>query len=393
MQTTRAHRRGLGERTVAVGPWSTDALTAALLVLRVVVLLTVIADVPHFPSSAADRFHDIAHAAGTPYRDVAVEYPIGELALIELVGGWSAGVARALLAVVAFGADLLAFACVLAGWGRDASRRYLLAGAPLLIFLYRRSDLVAVALAVAGVVLIRREAERRGGVLLGLAVLSKLWPAVLLPMLLLARRTRALWAAIVTIAAGVAGWLALGGPDGVRQVVSLRGASGWELESTVGAVVWPLTGEYRYEQGANRTGEIPGWARICLAVLLVLGLAIVWWRGRHAQVDPAGGPALAAVATLLVLSPVFSPQYVAWLLPWAAIASLDSRRLFRLAVVPCVITGAILTVWYLDVAIGRPANQAVMILRNASVVLIPLAWLVGDRFGGRPRAAGPADGV
>jgi hypothetical protein len=372
-------------RTLAVGPWSTDVLTAALLLLRVVVVLTVITDVPHFPSAAATRFHDIAHTAGTPYRDVAVEYPIGELGLIEVVGRWSAGLTRALLALVAFGADLVAFACVLSGWGREAARRYLLLGAPLLVFVYRRSDLVAVALAVAGVVLVRREASRRGGALLGLAVLSKLWPAVLLPMLVVMRRTRALWAAAVTIAAGLAGWLALGGLEGVRQVVSLRGASGWELESTVGSVVWPLTNEYRYQQGANRTGEIPGWARVALAVLLLLGLAAVWWRARRAEVDPAGGPALAAVAVLLVLSPVFSPQYVAWMLPWAAVASLDARRLFRLAAVPCVITGGILTLWYLDVAIGRPANQAVMILRNVSVLLIPLAWLLGDRVGRRHR--------
>jgi hypothetical protein len=350
----------------------------------VVVVIAVIADVPHFPSSTATRFHDIAHAAGTPYRDVAVEYPIGELALIELVGRWSVGLTRALLGLVAFGADLGAFAAVMAGWGREAARRYLLLGTPLLIFVYRRSDLVAVALAAAGVVWARREAARRGGALLGLAVLSKLWPAVLLPMLLIARRTRALWAAVVTIAAGAAGWLALGGVEGVRQVVSLRGASGWELESTVGAVVWPLTDQYRYEQGANRTGEIPLWARAALAVLLVLGLAAVWWRARRARVDPAGAPALAAVATLLVLSPVFSPQYVAWLLPWAAVASLDARRMFRLAAVPCVVTGGILALWYLDVAIGRPANQAVMVLRNASVLLIPLAWLLDDRLGQGP---------
>ena len=181
-------------RTVAVGPWSTDVLTAALLLLRVVVVVTVIAGVPHFPSAAATRFHEIAHAAGTPYRDVAVEYPIGELGLIEIVGRWSAGIARALLGLVAFGADLAAFACVLSGWGREAARRYLLLGAPLLVFVYRRSDLVAVALAVAGVVLVRREASRRGGALLGLGVLSKLWPAVLLPILVLMRRTRALWA-------------------------------------------------------------------------------------------------------------------------------------------------------------------------------------------------------
>jgi glycosyl transferase family 87 len=374
MQATTEVRGGWGERRIAVGPWSTDLVTAGLLILRVAVLISVVADAPRFPSSAATRFYEIAHAPGVIYRDVTVEYPIGELVLIQAVGSWSLGIARALLALVAFGADLATFACVAAGWGREAARRYLLLGAPLLVFIYRRSDLVAVALVLGGIVASRRGREGRGGVLMGLGVLAKLWPAVVLPALVLRRHVRALRASAVTVAAGVVGWLALGGVEGIRQVVSLRGALGWELESTVGAVVWPLTGDYRYEHGANRTGSIPGWARAAMVLLLVLGLAAVWWRAAHTSLDPAGAPALVAVALLLVVSPVFSPQYVAWLVPWATIASLDARRLARLTVPPVALTGAILALWYLDVDIGRPVNQILMILRNLAVLLIPAAW-------------------
>jgi hypothetical protein len=367
------------------GAWRpADPLTVALLILRVAVLISVIVDVPHFPSSAATRFHELAHLPGAPYRDFTVEYPIGELALITAIGGWSLGIARALLALVAFGADLVAFACLAAGWGREVARRYLLVGAPLLVFIYRRSDLLAVALAAGGMLACRRGREIRGGALLGLGVLAKLWPAVLLPALVLQRRARSLAAAAVTAAAGLAGWLALGGPDGIRQVVSLRGAAGWELESTVGAVVWPIVGDYRFEQGANRTGSIPGWARLVMAALLIAGLAAVWWRARRAQVDPVGPPALVAIAILLVLSPVLSPQYMAWLLPWAAISSLDAPRLARAAAVPVVLTGAILAAWYLDVHLGRPANQTLMILRNVSLLALPILWFVGEVGGRRP---------
>ena len=387
MQATAETRGGRGERRIAVGRWSGEVVTAGLLVLRLVVMVSVAIDVPHFPSSTAARFHEIAHAPGVPYRDVDIEYPVGELVLIHAVGAWSLGITQALLAVVAFGADIVAFACLSAGWGREAARRYLLLGAPLLVFIYRRSDLVAVALAVGGILASRRGREARGGSLLGLGVLSKLWPAVLLPVLVLLRRTTSLWASVVTVAAGVVGWLALGGVEGIRQVVSLRGAVGWELESTVGAVVWPLTGDHRYEQGANRTGAIPGWARVAMAVLLVLGLALVWWRAAHRTVDPAGVPALVAVAMLLVLSPVLSPQYVSWLVPWAAIASLDVPRIARLAVPPVAITGGILALWYLDVHIGRPANQTLMILRNLTLLLIPVVWFVD---GIRDRRGSPA---
>jgi hypothetical protein len=360
-----------------------DPFTVALLILRVVVLISVIAVVPHFPSSAATRINELAHLPGTPYRDFTVEYPIGELALITAIGGWSLGVARALLAVVAFGADLATFACLAAGWGREVARRYLLIGAPLLVFIYRRSDLLAVALAAGGMLACRRGRDVRAGALLGLGVLAKLWPVVLLPALVIQRRARSLAAACATAAAGVAAWLWLGGVDGIRQVLSLRGAVGWELESTIGAVVWPVVGDYRFEQGANRTGSIPGWARVAMLVLLIAGLAAVWWRARSVPMDPAGAPALVAVAILLVLSPVLSPQYMAWLLPWAAIASLDAPRLARTAVLPVAITGAILAAWYLDLHLGRPVNQTLMIVRNLSLLVVPGLWFMGATRGGR----------
>jgi hypothetical protein len=388
MRATDEVRPREGGRGVRIGPRSADLVTVGLLLLRLVVVVSVVADLPHFPSSTATRFFEIAHAAGTPYRDVAVEYPIGELLVIEAVGGWSLGIARALLAVVAFGSDLAVFACLVAGWGREVARRYLLLGAPLLFFIYRRSDLVAVALATAGMLAIRRARQVPAGILLGLGFLSKLWPAVLLPVLALRRSARASWAAAATVAAGLAAWLGLGGADGIRQVVSLRGASGWELESTVGAVVWPIVGAYRFEQGANRTGSIPGWARVALGVLLILGLAAVWWRASRSDLDPAGAPSLVAVAILLALSPVLSPQYVAWLLPWAAICWLDTPRLARAAAAAVGITGAILAVWYLDVHIGRPANQTVMILRNLAVLAIPALWFAGAHL----RPAAPASG-
>jgi hypothetical protein len=358
------------------GPAAADVLTWVLLGLRVAVLLSVAFDVPHFPSSTAARFQQIAHAGGVPYRDVPLEYPIGELVVIRAVAAGSLGATRVLIACVAFVSDVVAYALVRFGRGRVVALRYLALGTPLLVFIYRRTDLLAVALAVAGAMAVERGRERSGGALFAGAILAKLWPAVLLPALVVRDRARALRAAIVVSAVGVATWVLVGGPDAVRQVVTLRGADGWEIESTVGAVVWPLTGEYRYEQGANRTGAMPPWARIAFVVLLIAGLAAVWWRASRSPADPFGAPALAAVATLLVLSPVLSPQYLVWLVPWAAMSFDDDARLSRLAAVPVVITGAFMTLWYLDVAIGRPANQTVMIVRNAALLVVPVTYLL-----------------
>jgi hypothetical protein len=357
------------------GPAAADVLTWLLLGLRVAVLLSVAFDVPHFPSSTAARFHQIAHTGGVPYRDFPLEYPIGELGVIRAVAAGSLGATRVLIACVALVSDFATYVLLRFGRGRAVALRYLALGTPLLVFIYRRTDLLAVALAVAGAMAVERGRERSGGALFAGAILTKLWPVVLPPALVVRERAQALRMTVVVSAVGVATWVLIGGPGAVRQVVSLRGAEGWEIESTVGAVVWPLTGEYRYEQGANRTGAMPPWARIALAVLLIAGLAAVWWRASRSTADPFGAPALAAVATLLVLSPVLSPQYLAWLVPWAAIASLDDARLARLATVPVVITGAVMTLWYLDVAIGRPANQTVMIVRNVALLVVPLTYL------------------
>jgi hypothetical protein len=65
-----------------------------------------------------------------------------------------------------------------------------------------------------------------------------------------------------------------------------------------------------------------GWQVTVLRLAAVALIAAVWVTASRA-VDPRGGPALASVAILIVLAPVLSPQYVAWLLPWASIAAAE----------------------------------------------------------------------
>jgi Glycosyltransferase family 87 len=370
------------ERAVVNETRDADALARprldeiGLVALRVVAVITVIVGVPHFPDAAAERFVQIAHAAGLPWRDSPVEYAFGDWLVIRAVGWGSVATARALLGVVAFTADLVAWRAVAYGWGRAAAVRYLWLGAPLLISIYRRSDLVAVALAALGLALALRGRERAGGVTLGASILVKAWPLVISPALAIERRSRALTTAAIAVATGLVGWLLLGGTDALRQVGMFRGATGWELESTIGAVVWAVTGNHRFEAGANRTGTVPGAAPPLLLLATLAVVTAIWLVARRrTDTTSAGPPALAAVAALLVFAPVFSPQYVVWLLPWAAIAGGDGRRWTRLASVPVILTGTLATLWYLDVDLGPGLNQLVLIVRNLSVLAIPIVWL------------------
>ena len=293
--------------------WSrSPAATRSLVLVRVVVLVSVLAGVPSYPSAAATRYRDIARSTGTPYRDHEVEFAPGELAIAELVGRSAPSTARILLAFLAFAGDLGAFLALRKGWGTATARRYLWLGLPLLIFIYRHADLVTVAVAVSAVLWAHLCREGAAGIAMAVAFLTRLWPVILTPIWVIERRRRALWVFASAASAGVVAWIAFGGIGAIGQVSSFREASGWELESSVGVLLWA------FESGANRTGMVPGWAGALTLVLLIAIFALVWLRASRTGSDPAGGAALAAVASLLALSPLLSPQYTSWLLPWGA---------------------------------------------------------------------------
>ena len=348
----------------------------ALVALRVVAVAVVIIGVPHYPDSAAHRFVQIAHAPGMPWRDTPVEYAFGDWIVIRAVGWGSLAVARELLAVVAFAADLVAWRAVAAGWGRDAALRYLWLGAPLLIFIYRRSDLVPVALAALGLAWARRDRERAGGVALGAAVLTKLWPIVVAPALALERRMRALTTAAIAAAAGLATWIAIGGPGALRQVGTFRGSTGWEIGSTIGVPVWALTGQHRFEEGANRSGTIPARAPGALLLLTVATVVAIWLLARRRDDSrpacrrsrPSPRCSCARRCSARNTSRGCCRGRPS---PEATAAGGRGSR-----AVPVIITGTLVTIWYVDIDLGPGGNQLVLGARNLSVMVIVVVYLV-----------------
>lgn len=138
-------------------------------------------------------------------------------------------------------------------------------GLPLVPFIYSRIDPFVVMLAVWGLALAHRGRQPAGGGTLALAALTKLWPLVVAPALLIEHRTRvARWFAS-SFAVSVVAWVAYGGVDAIRQVVSFRGVTGWEFESTIGSIVWLPTGgpsDRRVElltSGRSQAGAACSW--------------------------------------------------------------------------------------------------------------------------------------
>ena len=135
---------------------------------------------------------------------------------------------------------------------------------------------------------------------------------------------------------GVALWVA--GADGVMQVLTFRGATGWQIESLAGSLIH-LTGSatLRMESGAWRIGTINGAASI--AMFAAAAPICVWSSWRGARLDRVGAGWLASVSTLLLLSALLSPQYVIWLAPAGRIAWAEGdRRLAVLTALAIVLT-------------------------------------------------------
>ena len=331
----------------------------------------------------ARRFHKIASHEGQPYRDFAVEYPPVMVAAIDVIDGGSFRSTTVRLMWSQLVVDLAIAAAVAWAWGRRAGIAYLVLGLPFLLypFIYLRLDLLSVFLAVLGIGLVRRRHQYAGGATLAIACFAKLWPVVLVPVLIVRRAWRALAAFVAVGVAGTAAWIAWGGIAGPVEVLTFRGAKGWEFESTVGALVRSVSGVTPHiERGAWRVGEVTSLVSGLLVLAMLAGLAAAWFLASRAK--PRGTNVLdglapmAAIIVFLVLSPLLSPQFLVWLLPFAAIAATHGERL---------VTGLAFIVFGLSVALlallpelihGGTFALVVLMSRNA-VLLALLAALAG----------------
>jgi hypothetical protein len=293
-----------------------SAFIGALLVARVAVVAITLGNLSGWTVDMV-RFQELAATRGVPYRDYPVEFAPLELLAARLIGIGTIHQVAVKAVLLSFAIDLAVFAVLSWTWGRRVGAAYLLIGIALFPFRYLLAYSPSVLLATGAFASIRRGRQRAGGVSLALSVLYKLWPLVLVPGLFDRTRRRALSWFSVTTALALAGWVGIGGVTGINDVMTFRHAGGWEIEGTPGIISWLSGSTLSFEQGSVRAGHVTTWVRVALAVMLVAALALAWWRGRDK--DPAGVPALSAVAILLALSPLFSPQYVVWLLPWAAI--------------------------------------------------------------------------
>jgi uncharacterized membrane protein len=265
-----------------------------------------------------ERYGDaILHHGLVPYRDFAVEYPPGALAVFVAPAAFGNYAAAFAWEMSLCG---LALVAVVAAIRREAA--FYVALAPLLAgsLILSRFDLWPALLTVAALAALLRERHWLGWSLLGAAVAAKLWPLVLVPLVLVwsyrAGRLRAALAGLAVVTAVFAPF-AFVAPHGLWA--SLRGQASRPLQiESLGASLFTAFGHpnvitshgSQNVAGHDRIGTL--FTLLQLATLLALWIAFA--RG------PATGDRLvrysaAAVCAFVVFGKVLSPQFLLWLIP------------------------------------------------------------------------------
>jgi uncharacterized membrane protein len=280
-----------------------------------------------------------------PYRDNGVEYPV-------LVGGFmwlTAGLTQAVHTVFSSISDVSLFTaltCLLlavcglataAGTVGAAGRRpydaAVFALSPLLVFhAFSNWDLLAMAFASCGLWAWARDRPVAAGVLIGLGTAAKLYPIfLLLPIVLLAIRTRVWREAAWCVLSAVVVWLAVNLPLSLAYYNGWREFYAFSFSRDAEASTFWYMGHYLVTVGFNG-GVPPAWdpSGIAVAFLLIGALGAVSWLALLAPVKPRLGQlAFLSVLAFLLTTKVWSPQYSIWLVPLVALA----RPRWRLALI------------------------------------------------------------
>ncbi|GFE23433.1 glycosyltransferase family 87 protein [Streptomyces nigrescens] len=183
-------------------------------------------------------------------------------------------------------------------------------------------DLLAIALTAAGMLMWSRSRPLAAGVLIGLATAAKLYPVLLLgPLLVLCWRAGA-WRAFRKVLTGtVASWLVVNLP-----VMITHDAAGFHIREGW-AKFYTFSQERPIDFGSiwllisQRTGNPLENANTYATLLMIVGCGAIGLLTLYAPRRPRFAQlAFLVVALFILTNKVYSPQYVLWLTPLAALA-------------------------------------------------------------------------
>jgi uncharacterized membrane protein len=321
-----------------------------------------------------------------PYRDFKIEYPPGALAAIvpPALGHPTEAAAARRFAVVMLGL----FAVLVVLLARRPRGAFLVALAPLLLgpLVLKRFDALPALLTLVALQLTISRRYTWAGAALGLGTAVKLYPVLLLPLLVIAARgragARAVGAFAVACAAVVLPFVIIA-PHGVIDSVRSQVGRHLQIETPLASLALLAHSLGIVKVGvlleANTYG-LGGSSGVFLALLATLAffasLALIWVNAPR-LVQSREGVILAWAATLcavVVFGRVLSPQYLIWLLP---IAPLVSLRATVWLVAALVATNVWYPAAYGDVVLRMDRGDIVLlVVRNVFLAVLLVTLLV-----------------
>ncbi|MFP5363539.1 MAG: glycosyltransferase 87 family protein [Thermoleophilia bacterium] len=354
-------------------------------------------------------YAELLHDGRLPYLDFAFEYP--PLAAVPL---WLAGVpglddaTYEVSFAVLMGSCLVAaqqLAARLAGGGRaTVTVAWLLVAMPVLIGASLRThfDALPVAIALGGLLALSRDRHALGFALLGAGTMTKLFPGLLaviaLAWLAFGRgdRRTALRGGAIFAAVVVAISLPLAGA-GYVDSFEFHLERPVQIESTAASVLFALGGSEvtgtnlrpdRFKSNGLDGGHADA-VELLFTVALALALwSIVWLAARRPGARHMVLCGFAALLAFVTLGKVFSPQYVIWLAPFAALAwAWGLRAVALLTAAAIALTHVEFPSRYFDLINEQTDVVAIVAARNALLLVALVVLAVAIARPAAPRRA------
>lgn len=263
--------------------------------------------------------------------------------------------------------------------GRRIWDAALVAASPILIFqIFTNFDALATALATGGLLAWARRRPGLAGILIGLGVAAKLYPALLLlPLLVLGVRTGRLGDAVRTSAIAAVTWAAINlpvavlYPRGWSEFFRLNSRRTQDMDSLFNVIKsftgWPgLDPHLGFWQPPLVLNTVVAVAFVlCCAAISYIALTAPR-RPRVAQL------AFLVVAAFLLVNKVWSPQFSLWLVPLAVLALPHRRVLLAWMTVDALVWIPRMMFLYGEQNKGLPEQwfTATVLVRDLAVVVL-----------------------
>jgi uncharacterized membrane protein len=324
-------------------------------------------------------FENEKNPDGSQVEQGDLEYPvltgvlIGVVAEVTHDGATFFRVTSAILAVFALLSVALVWRMVRVQW-----RLFFFAVAPsLVLYAFHNWDLLAVFLMCGGLVAFHRRADGLAGIWLGLGAAAKVFPGLIVPALVLARRRETGKITGRMIGAAAVSFVAVNLPFAIIN------RTGWWAPWKFQSTRFPNfeTSWYNiYRHLASHFGNFwantyPGLTSYASAGLFLVGIAwLLRAESKRAQFRPYA-TSFGILLIWLLTAKVYSPQYALWLLPFFALVEIPWTGFVAFSVTDLAVWVAV-TAFFLSFPPTGRGNMGTMASILESMVYVRYAGLI-----------------